>query len=148
MVRPILIKSNLSLRYWGEALMTCEIIKNCTSNSKNVKTPYERCKKVTPNLKGFQNFGSICYSWIQSENKFKDKSIECRFLGYTKGTKDCYRLLNIKTGRIINSRNVKFLDKFQDKLLTEFAISAEDALFYFKFVPLTCGRFFIFFFFL
>ena len=55
MVRPILIKSNLSLRYWGEALMTCEIIKNCTSNSKNVKTPYERCKKVNPDLKGFQN---------------------------------------------------------------------------------------------
>ncbi len=49
----------------------------------------------------------------EKRNKLESKSIPCVFLGYYEGTKT-YRLMCVETKRIINSRDVIFLEGMEE----------------------------------
>lgn len=105
-------------RMWAEAANTAVYLIN-RSPTKMLpgKTPEEiwnNEKKV--NLSHLKVFGCPCYVHIPSEkrNKLQPKSKRLTFVGYCEGTKG-YRLFDQSNQKIINSRDVIFLENEPQK---------------------------------
>lgn len=110
----MLLASGLDEKYWNEAIITANYIKNRSPTNAvgkqfETKTPAEIWFGRKPNLSHLRIFGSECYNHIPSEKRLKlqAKSTKCIMLGYgaTFGT---YRLWDIEQRKQILARNVTF----------------------------------------
>ena len=108
--RALLHQSKLPISYWTECLFNAtNLINRYPSRVLKNKTPYEILFGKPPNYSYLRSFGCLCYVATISHNrdKFEPRSIPCVFIGYPYGKKG-YRVLDLKTQKIMVSRNVKF----------------------------------------
>ncbi|KMQ88472.1 retrovirus-related gag-pol polyprotein [Lasius niger] len=111
MARCLLIQSDLSPAFWGEAINTANYIRNrCPTSSLGGKTPFERWTGKTPDVGYFQEFGCQVYSLIREPNKekFQSRSKKGVFVGYAEDSK-AFRIWIPDEHRIDISRDVEFL---------------------------------------
>ena len=76
------------------------------------KTSVEAWSEIKPSVSHFKTFRCICYAHVPAEKRTKldEKSQKCVFLGYSDITKG-YRLLDVKTKKLVVSRDVIFHEK-------------------------------------
>jgi len=110
----MLITSGLEKKFWNEAILTANYIKNRSPTSAvgkqfKDKTPAEIWFKQKPNLSHLKIFGSLCYNYIPVNNrsKFEKKSTKCIFLGYTPSI-GSYRLWDCEGNKLVIGRHVTF----------------------------------------
>ncbi len=83
--RAILADSKLPANQWGEAISTITYLKNRspTTALKGI-TPYQAWYGKKPDLSNLHVFGSVAYHHVEGDRrKLDDKSLRCRFLGYS-----------------------------------------------------------------
>jgi hypothetical protein len=108
--RSMIFAQGLNLEFWGEAVNTAVYIKNrCPTKVLDSKTPQEVWSGRKPNVSHLRVFGCKAFAHVPDEKrtKLESKSMPCVFLGYYEGTK-AYRLMCVKTKRIIKSKDVVF----------------------------------------
>lgn len=109
-VRSMLIDANLPNTYWGEAVMTATYLQNKLPTRIMQMTPYESWHNRKPNVNNLKVFGCRAFAHIpkQNRNKLQAKAHEYIFIGYPQASKG-YRLLENSSGKIIASRDVRFI---------------------------------------
>nr|KAJ0187402.1 hypothetical protein LSAT_V11C900469240 [Lactuca sativa] len=98
---------------WGEALLTACYVHNRITSRVIPTSPYELWKGRKPNLDYLKVWGCVAYYRTPDPKRTKlgaraNKSI---FIGYAQNSK-AYRLLDIDSGVVVESRDVEF---FEDK---------------------------------
>jgi hypothetical protein len=90
-------------------------IKNrCPTKALDSKTPQEAWTGTKPDVSHLKVFcKTFAHIPDEKRRKLEFKSIPCVFLGYCEGTK-AYRLMCLKTKRIIKSQDVVFLEKTEE----------------------------------
>jgi len=110
--RSMIRAQGLDLEFWAKAVNMAIYIKNqCPTKALESKTLQEAWTNRKPDVFHLRVFGCKTFAHIPNENrsKLESKSMPCGFLGYCEGTK-AYRLMCVKTKRIIKSRDVVFLE--------------------------------------
>lgn len=110
MARSMLGDKGIPKTFWAEAVHTAVYLLNrCPTVAVQDKTPIEVWSGKKPSAKHLKVFGSICYIHIpqQKRSKLDDKSEKGIFFGYSTQSKG-YRIYNIKTKKLIISRDVEF----------------------------------------
>jgi len=109
MVRSRLSNSNLSKSLWDEALKMIVYILNCVPIKVVPKTPFELFKGWKPSLKHMRVWGCPFEVRIYNppEKKLHPMTI---FIGYAKRSKGYRFYCPYHITRIMESRNVKFLE--------------------------------------
>jgi hypothetical protein len=116
MARSLLLQSKLPESFWAEAINCAAYIRNrCPTKGVNEnKTPYERFFGYKPTVSYFKIFGQKCFVLNKrSKGKFDPRSQEHIFIGYSNESK-AYRLWNKNSRKIIISRDVRFIDEFEN----------------------------------
>jgi hypothetical protein len=114
--RRMILAQGLELEFWGEAVNTAVYIKNrCPTMALDSKTPEEAWSGRKPDVFHLKVFGCKAFAHVPNEKrtKLESKSMPCVFLGYYEGTK-AYRLMCVKTMRIIKSRDVVFIERSKE----------------------------------
>ena len=114
MSRSMMNEKGLPKKFWAEATNTAVYILNrCPTKAVQNMTPLEAWSCEKPSVSHFKIFGCVCYAHIPAEKRTKldDKSTKCIFIGYSLETKLAYRLYNVKTNKLIVSRDVLFDEK-------------------------------------
>jgi transposase InsO family protein len=117
MVRCMLVQSGLGRRYWGEAVMTANHIRNrCVSRSINGKTPYEIWHGKIPSVTHFRRFGERAMVMVKrpGRDKLDPKAVEAIFVGYS-STSKAWRFLEVGKETSVESRDVTFLEQLDEK---------------------------------
>ncbi|KAL0326872.1 UNVERIFIED_CONTAM: Retrovirus-related Pol polyprotein from transposon TNT 1-94 [Sesamum angustifolium] len=111
MARSMLQEKNLPKAFWAEAVYTAVylLLNRCPTNAVQTMTPIEAWSGKKPSAKHLRVFGSICYVHIPTEkrHKLEEKTEKGIFLGYSTQSKG-YRIYNLKTKKLIISRDVEF----------------------------------------
>lgn len=113
MAKCLLKQGNMELKFWAEAVNTAVYIRNrCSSKSINGQIPYTIWSGKIPSLFYFKNFGCEAYviDKMKPGGKWSSNAICCMLVGYSNVSK-AYRLWSPQKGKIIVSRDVKFLDE-------------------------------------
>lgn len=117
MARTMLLSSGLKRRFWNEAVLYANYIRNRSPTSAigkqfENKTPAEIWYGKKPDFAHLRVFGSVCYNHVPKENrtKFAAKSSKCYMLGYGLSSYT-YRLWDIDNDKFIMGRNVTFNEK-------------------------------------
>ncbi|XP_020704869.2 uncharacterized protein LOC110115833 [Dendrobium catenatum] len=108
--RTLLHASNLSLKFWLEALLTANyLINRLPSKTLNFDNPYNLLHGHQPSYNHLKTFGCLCYPWLRplTPSKLHPRSAACIFLGYSSNHKG-YRCFNPTTSKIHISRHVVF----------------------------------------
>lgn len=107
--RSMLAGPGLPKRLWAEAMATACYLRNITPSVDKTKSPYEIWTGHRPSVEHLKVFG--CVAYVHVDKKKRDKlELNAKkgiFVGYRKTTKQ-YRVLDPKTGAIIESSHVKF----------------------------------------
>ena len=114
MVNAMIISSGLPKNLWGEALLAACHIHNRVTSLKSKVSPYELWKGRKPNLKYFRVWGCIAFYRVPDHKRTKlgPRALKSVFVGYAENSK-AYRLLDLDSNVIVESRDVEFLeDKF------------------------------------
>ncbi|GKA32285.1 putative RNA-directed DNA polymerase [Tanacetum coccineum] len=115
-LKSITFEAKLPKRFWGKCILTATyIINRLPSKVIDDKTPFELVFNQKPDYENMRVFGCLTYhrkTDIRGD-KFKEREKPGVFMGYPQGTKG-YKILDIKTGKIIISRDTKF---FEEKFL-------------------------------
>ena len=101
--------------FWAEAISTANYLRNrCTSESIDGETPFKLWTGKRPTLTHLRPFGTkaLVLDKSQKKGKFEPKSKECIWIGYSEESK-AYRLWLNEDKKVIRSRDVKFMNKFQ-----------------------------------
>ncbi|KAL0393103.1 UNVERIFIED_CONTAM: Retrovirus-related Pol polyprotein from transposon TNT 1-94 [Sesamum radiatum] len=110
MARSMLQEKHLPKAFWAEAVYTAVYLLNrCPTKAVQNMTPIEAWSGKKPSAKHLRVFGSICYVHIPTEkrHKLEEKTKKGIFLGYSTQSKG-YRIYNLKTKKLIISRDVEF----------------------------------------
>ena len=110
MINAMLLNAELPFNLWGEALLAACHILNRIPLKKNKISPYELWKGRKPNIGYFKVWG--CLAYCKNNNprtKMGPRGIKCAFVGYATNSK-AYRLLNLESNMIIESRDVEFFE--------------------------------------
>ncbi|KAK4384934.1 Retrovirus-related Pol polyprotein from transposon TNT 1-94 [Sesamum angolense] len=110
MARSMLQEKHLPKAFWAEAVYTAVYLLNrCPTKAVQNMTPIEAWTGKKPSSKHLRVFGSICYVHIPTEkmHKLEEKTEKGIFLGYSTQSKG-YRIYNLKTKKLIISRDVEF----------------------------------------
>jgi hypothetical protein len=113
MAKSMLHEKGLPKSFWAEAVYTAVYLMNrCPTKAVWNKTPFEAWSERKPSIKHLKVFGCICYVQIPKEKRYKldETSEKCIFVGYSSMSKG-YRLYNLKTNKVIISRNVYLMRK-------------------------------------
>lgn len=111
----LLVEAKLSKRFWGEAMhMACFLINRSPCSKLGNKTPEELWTGKPIDLSTLKAFGTEVMVHIPKEKrrKWDDKSEKMVFVGYDENCTG-YRCMNPQTGRLVLSRNVKFIEKLE-----------------------------------
>lgn len=133
MARCMLLDAKLKRKFWAEAVNTANFLQNRLPTRTREKTPYEIWNSRKPDVSYFHIFGCEVYAHIPDElrRKLDVKAEKYIFLRYSEQSK-AYKLLNKKTEKIKISRDVVFLDKYDntseeiDNSMVEIDFSQED----------------------
>lgn len=109
--RCMLLDAQLSKQFWGEAVCAAVSILNVLPNAANNVSPNERWSGKKCKLNNFKVFGCKAMVWQpeQKRKKLDAKSFACIFLRIADDAK-AYRLYNLKTKKIVISRDVIFME--------------------------------------
>jgi hypothetical protein len=109
MARCMLKHANMPDRFWSEAVaMACYISNRIPTAALGSVTPEELWTGKRSSLDNIHVFGCRAHSLIQGHRKkFDSKSLLCIYLGPS-GISPGHRLYNLKTNKVIISRNVTF----------------------------------------
>ena len=122
MARTMLIESNLSRKFWAEAVnMSYYIINRVMVRLSSKKISYEMFKGKKPSLAHFKVFGIRCFIHINEKkniDKFEPKSEPEIFLGYFE-TSRAYRIYNLKNNIVEESPHVIFNEHLDKSVLQE-----------------------------
>lgn len=119
----LLFQSHLSLKYWGECVLTATyLINRFPSVILNNLSTFEKLHGSSPSYEHLKSFGCLCYvvSTIHPKEKFHPRSIPSLFISYLCGKKG-YKLLNRSNSSIFHSRSVIFHEHifpFSDHLVS------------------------------
>lgn len=107
----MLLDAGLEKRYWGEAIAAAAYIQNRLPSRVVQKTLMELWCGVKPDLSHLKVFGCSAYVYVPDvkRSKLQSRAEKLIFVGYACESK-AYRFLNKRTGKIIISRDVKFLE--------------------------------------
>lgn len=112
--RTMLIASGTNTKFWNEAILTANYLKNRSPTSAigeqfKTKTPAEIWFGQKPVLSHLRIFGSECYNHIPAvkRSKMDAKSSKCIMLGYTASI-GSYRLWDIEKNKLVTGRSVVF----------------------------------------
>ncbi|KAG3254075.1 hypothetical protein PI124_g1314 [Phytophthora idaei] len=115
--RCMLERAGLPKSYWGEAVMTATFLRNfCPTRAINHdKSPHQIWTGKKSLLVNLKMFGCHTYVPVQKEmrSKFDARAVRCQFLGYSEHEK-AYRFEEIKSGRVLVSRNAQFMEDVFD----------------------------------
>lgn len=106
----MLLDAGLEKKYWAEATSTAVyLINRSPSRPLYGKSPEEIWNRKQPKLSYLKTFGCIAMAHVPKEkrDKWDAKSTELLFVGYDENVKG-YRLMDTRTYKIINSRDVVF----------------------------------------
>ncbi|KAL0319034.1 UNVERIFIED_CONTAM: Retrovirus-related Pol polyprotein from transposon TNT 1-94 [Sesamum angustifolium] len=111
MARSMLQEKHLPKAFWAESSLHCSLSTQQVSHQGGSKHD-DSNRSVSgkkPSAKHLRVFGSICYVHIPTEkrHKLEEKTEKGIFLGYSTQSKG-YRIYNLKTKKLIISRDVEF----------------------------------------
>jgi hypothetical protein len=109
--RSMILAQGLEFEFWGETVNKVVYIKNrCPTKVLDSKTPQEAWSGRKPDVSHLKVFGCKAFARVPDEKrtKLESKSMPYVLLGYNEGTKS-YRLMCVKTKRIVKSRDVVFI---------------------------------------
>lgn len=112
--RSMLLASGIDWRFWNEAVVAANYLKNRSPTSAYGKrfinkTPAELWYGKRPDMSNIRIFGTICYNHIPADHRKRldAKSSKCIMLGY--GTSHhTYRLWDIELNKLLVGRHVIF----------------------------------------
>jgi hypothetical protein len=109
------LESELRDKIWAERVMNVTYLSNIISTKSNLKSPFELLYCEKPSLhddhKIFSEVGVITKK-DKIQAKLSNQGAFCMFVGYTEHhSRDVYRMLNLTTNSIINSRDIIWLKK-------------------------------------
>jgi hypothetical protein len=109
------VKDQLRSGVWAECAMTVMFLSNVTSIKNKEVCPYELlfgCKpKLPTSLRSFGEIGVVTTK-VNIQSKLKNRGKPCMFVGYSvHNENDVYRMLNLDTNIIIQSRDIIWLNE-------------------------------------
>lgn len=110
MARCLLLEKNLPKTFWAEVASTAVYLLNrLPTRAVKHKIPIEAWSDFKPSAEHLRVFGSVCYYLkpAVSRQKLDDKVEIGIFIGYSNQAQG-YRVLNVKTQKIVVSRDVTF----------------------------------------
>lgn len=129
MARCMLIESGMAKTFWGEAVIMANYIQNRLPWKNLEKTPYEIWFGTKPSIQHFKKFGSKCFVFIPDEKRRKldSKAIEAIMVGYDLSSK-AYRCYVQSTGKVVISRDVRFVSKDSNWKASDNIVTVERSL--------------------
>ena len=114
-----------------EAILTASTVNHICVKPQQTKSPYELFYGKPPKLtvKHLIEFGRIGFVTIRNSirRKVKPKSIKCIFVGYAPHhTSDTYKMYNPVTGKLILSRDIRWLDWVPYNPISTLPIDAQE----------------------
>ena len=110
------LKDHLRNGVWAECAMTVTFLSNIISIKSDEKCPYQLLFGAKPKLpSALKAFGEIGVVTTKDDiqGKLKNRGTYCMFVGYSVNhANDVYRMLNLETKGIINTRDVTWLGKY------------------------------------
>jgi hypothetical protein len=104
------LKDHLRSGVWAECSMTVTYLSNITSIKEKMIYPYQLLFGNKPRLpESLRSFGEVGVVMTKNDiqGKLNNRGIPCMFMGYSiNHAHDVYRMLNIETKKIINSRDI------------------------------------------
>ncbi|GBN49673.1 Retrovirus-related Pol polyprotein from transposon TNT 1-94 [Araneus ventricosus] len=118
MARCLLLQSGLPMKFWAEAINCAVYIRNrCPTRGlqDENQTPVQKFFGKKPTVKHFQTFGQKAFALNKQpqKGKFDARSTECIFIGYSDENR-VYRLFDSQANKVITSRDVKFINEFEN----------------------------------
>jgi hypothetical protein len=109
------LEGELRVKIWAECVMNVTHVSNIISTKSSFKRPFEflygEKPKLHDNLKIFGEVG-VATTKERIQAKLSNRGTTCMFVGYMKHhSRDVYRMLNLTTYSIINSRDIIWLNK-------------------------------------
>ena len=107
MTRAMLLDSGLDKKYWGDALLHANYLRNrapTRSNGGEV-TPFEFISGPKPDLSRIMPFGTVCFLHMSIRKKLDNKAVKCFYLG---NTHNGYSVIETETGTRHKSAHVTF----------------------------------------
>ncbi len=118
------IKEKLRQKLWAEATNMCVDLDNILVKCRKEKSPYEifhKAKKLPDYIKNLKQFGVVGFV-LKRGNKIKskisDRGKKAIMVGYVRNiTADTYRMYNLRTNKITNTRDVKWSNKLYKDII-------------------------------
>ena len=114
MVRSMMAQTNLSITFWGDALLTATFILNCVPSKSVPTTPYELWTKRKPDLSVLRPWGCAAYVLNTSHphGKLGAQGKKCIFIRYSEHSKGYVFIGEHNSGSLteFESRDVTFLE--------------------------------------
>jgi hypothetical protein len=109
------LEGELRDKIWVECVMNVTCLSNIILTKSNLKSPFEFLYGEEPtlhnHLKIFDEVGVVTTK-DKIQAKLRNRGTTCMFVGYTEHhSRDVYRMLNLTTNSIINSREIICLNK-------------------------------------
>jgi hypothetical protein len=115
MLNSVGLKDHLRSGVWAECTMTVTYLFNNTSIKEKMICPYQLQFGNKPRLpESLRSFGEIGVVTTKNDiqGKLANIGTPCMFMGYSiDHANDVYRMLHIKTKKIINSRDIIWMNK-------------------------------------
>lgn len=120
MARCMLLSSRLPEYLWGEAINTAVYLRNRSPTNLLLCTPYEAWSGRKPSVNHLRVFGckAVVLDKRQGKSKFAPRGIECFMVGYSSESK-AYRVYNPSKRVILKSRDIKFIENFNQHMSNE-----------------------------
>ncbi|CAM9564750.1 unnamed protein product, partial [Sphacelaria rigidula] len=111
MFRCMLADSGLPTFLWGELMFTAAYLaKRSPHSALDLQSPHKMLKETEPDLKHLRVVGARAFVHIERHtSKLALKAVKGRLVGYNNDSKS-YRIYNPATRRIIESRNIVFIE--------------------------------------
>ena len=106
-VRSMLIESGVPKRYWQEAVVTANYLRNRSPVAGKDKTPHELIWGMAPDVSHLRVFGCVAYAHDPKPvDKLSPRGRKGTFMGYEPASK-CFRILTAQN-KMISCRHVVF----------------------------------------
>lgn len=108
--RSMIHDKNVPGQFWAEAMKTATyVINRIPQPSLVYLSPFEKLKRLKPNVSHLRVFGCLCYVFIPNHlrSKMDKKAVRCIFVGYDQERKG-WKCCDPTYGRCYVSRNVVF----------------------------------------
>ena len=111
MVHCLLVDSGLPTKLWGELLLTAAYLcKRMPHSGLDMETPFKRLYGKEANLSHLNIIGARASLYIKDVKKLEPKSWEKMLRGFSEDEALSYRVWNLKPRRVVESRNVTFIE--------------------------------------